>query len=80
LPQQLQEAVLVVSHWDLSITPRYNKRRRVAPRLIEELACHLDNERTLSTVKFDSDPVKNVGNEAKHGLSLSSSTAIHPSR
>lgn len=36
----------------------------------------LDNERTFSTVKFDRDPVKNVGNEVKHGLTLSSATAI----
>ena len=27
-------------------------------------------------MKFDWDPVKNLGNEAKHGLSLSSATAI----
>ena len=27
-------------------------------------------------MKFDWDPAKNVGNEAKHGLSLSSATAI----
>jgi len=27
-------------------------------------------------VKFDWDPVKNAGNEAKHGLSLSSAAAI----
>jgi uncharacterized DUF497 family protein len=27
-------------------------------------------------VKFGWDPVKNVGNEAKHGLSLSSATAM----
>ena len=27
-------------------------------------------------MKFDWDPAKNVGNEAKHGLSLSSATAM----
>jgi len=31
---------------------------------------------TISTVKFDWDPAKSAGNEAKHGLSLASATAL----
>jgi hypothetical protein len=36
----------------------------------------LENGRTFSTVKFDWDPIKDGGNEAKHGKSLESATSI----
>jgi uncharacterized protein len=36
----------------------------------------LENGLTFSTVEFDWDPIKDAGNEFKHGRSLASATAI----
>jgi uncharacterized DUF497 family protein len=87
--------MLVVPHWGVSVTPRFDKERRGAPfgagaplrgasgdrlerprTLLQKCLDYLDNEHTVSTANFAWDPVKNVGNEAKHGLSLSSATTI----
>ena len=40
------------------------------------MLANLDSVSTFSKVKFDWDPAKNATNEAKHGLSLASASAL----